>query len=281
MDVSSIRRDIEYVNGFGQTLTPEEQTILQSCMPLLANMNKLTSLQFWGKVCGTSNNYVIAVGSKQSGAMLDSKTFFATPDVMGGVSTWFQLDTLDASTKNLCSKIRGRFAGIASKEYTVEESTSGDAGEDGDDAAAPSTTSINESTRLAYAVVAIDNDTHIIPRGVLMQQPQGEVYVNTAFEGLNSEDSKQRGSYVHCRPAQTRTAIVQAADKTSDKSTDFLDRLSDDPSQHWALRDNGVVVSLRNLYWPGSIAYHKPKTNVYGYAYFGTGEAQTDLGFVL
>lgn len=274
MDVSSIRRDIEYVNVFGETLSPEEQTILQSCIPILATQNKVQDLQFWGKVCGTTNDYVVAVGYKTS--LLHDKIFLATSDVMGGVGTWFQLDSLDAQTSAQCGTIRGRFSGIASKEYIVESSSEGADGEDGGD-----TQSINESTRLAYIVSTIDTDTHIIPRGVLMQQPQGEVYINKAFEGLNGEDSKQVGSYVYRRSPQSRTAQMLIADKGADKSTDFLDRLSDIPEQHWVLRDNGIMISLRNLYWPGSVAYHKPMSSTYGFSYFGTGEPTTDLGFAL
>lgn len=268
MDISSIRRDIEYVKVSGQTLSSEEQTILQSCMPILASNYHIKDLQLWGKIVGTANDYIVAVGYKDN--LVDNKVFLATSDVMGGTGTWFQLDTLDPSTKAQYAGIRGRFVGIATKEYVVTPAS-----------AEADEVSVNESTRLAYVVSCIDADTHVVPRGVLMQQPQGDVYVNKTFEGLKAEDSTQKEAYVHRRKPQLRTPTVLAADKTADPSVDFLDRLSDDPSQHWVLRSNGVLVTLANLYWPGAIAYHKPQSSIYGFGYFGTGEATTDLGFAL
>ena len=55
-------------------------------------------------------------------------------------------------------------------------------GTEGGDAEGEAQT-VNEATRLAYVVDVIDQDTHVIPKGALMQQPQGQVYHNQTFGG--------------------------------------------------------------------------------------------------
>jgi len=41
------------------------------------------------------------------------------------------------------------------------------------------------------------------------------------------------------------------------------------------------VVVLRSLLWLGLTFYHVPMTKQYGYIYFGTGEKNLDLPFML
>ena len=43
----------------------------------------------------------------------------------------------------------------------------------------------------------------------------------------------------------------------------------------------GRTVLLRNLFWPGQVAYHVPHTSIFGHFYCGTGERTTDLLFML
>ena len=41
------------------------------------------------------------------------------------------------------------------------------------------------------------------------------------------------------------------------------------------------VVTVRNLVWPGFMAYTMPGANYWGYCYFGTGEKNADIAFML
>merc|ERR1712224_528525 len=140
---------------------------------------------------------------------------------------------------------------------------------------------INESTRLAYVVNAIDESTHIVPKGSLMQQPQGRVYHNKNFEGLRYEQAKQKGFYVHRRRPCHVSYKQLTQEPTMDKTVEFLDTLETDAPQHWILREKDAVITLRNIAWPGSVAYHLPCSTTFGFSYFGYGEPSPDLGFVL
>jgi len=64
-------------------------------------------------------------------------------------------------------------------------------------------------------------------------------------------------------------------------AVEFLDTLDTDAPQHWILREKDAVMTLRNIKWAGSIAYHLPCSKTFGFSYFGYGEPNTDLGFVL
>ena len=65
---------------------------------------------------------------------------------------------------------------------------------------------------------------------------------------------------------------------------DFLDSLSEDsPVGAWTLHQDAskTQINIRSLLWPGYVAYHKKKTNVFGGIYIGQGLKNTDLPFML
>lgn len=51
----------------------------------------------------------------------------------------------------------------------------------------------------------------------------------------------------------------------------------------WTITRDGVsnLVTIRSLLWPGFTSYHVANSNNFGYAYFGFGEKNNDLGFML
>lgn len=54
-------------------------------------------------------------------------------------------------------------------------------------------------------------------------------------------------------------------------------------SGSWSLqfeRGSGLV-TLRSLLWPGYVFYHVPGTRSFGSVYFGSGEMNVDLPFML
>ncbi len=58
---------------------------------------------------------------------------------------------------------------------------------------------------------------------------------------------------------------------------------TDVPSGTWFLSKDPVtnLVTIRSLLWPGFYAYHQAGTPDCGYTYFGTGEQNNNLGFML
>ena len=77
--------------------------------------------------------------------------------------------------------------------------------------------------------------------------------------------------------------------------TKFLDPLEKDtPLGVWSLHKDSsktivssvqgiimVQITLRNLQWPGFVAYHRANTDVYGWCYFGNGLKNSDLPFLV
>lgn len=41
------------------------------------------------------------------------------------------------------------------------------------------------------------------------------------------------------------------------------------------------IVTVRNLVWPGFLAYTMPGMTYWGYCYFGTGQKNLDIAFML
>lgn len=53
---------LNYFGPSGHTLNIEQRSVLQSSLPLLKKNLKLDRIQFWGKIFGTSKDYLIAQG---------------------------------------------------------------------------------------------------------------------------------------------------------------------------------------------------------------------------
>ena len=69
-----------------------------------------------------------------------------------------------------------------------------------------------------------------------------------------------------------------------DKSTHFLDTIENDvPKGKWSLQfeRGSALVVLKNLEWPGYVFFHSPTTRKFGSLYWGTGERNMDLAFML
>jgi len=62
---------------------------------------------------------------------------------------------------------------------------------------------------------------------------------------------------------------------------DFLDIVDEDILKgSWSLQATPQVV-IRNLLWPGFFFYHIPGTPTFGHCYFGSGDKNVNLGFML
>ncbi|XP_019404143.1 PREDICTED: radial spoke head protein 9 homolog [Crocodylus porosus] len=176
--------------------------------------------------------------------------------------------------------LRGRFQGDPSYEYESPERKEDSDRIYEDD----SGLFIKEETRLVATIEQIDRAVGIIPRGAFVKTPLGPVHENRNFEGLSMTEAKKLNSYFHfTEPVNLKNkTLLEKADL--DPSIDFLDSLEHDiPKGSWSiqLERGGTVVILRSLLWLGLTFYHIPMTKQYGYVYFGTGEKNIDLPFML
>ncbi|XP_009581616.1 PREDICTED: radial spoke head protein 9 homolog [Fulmarus glacialis] len=178
-------------------------------------------------------------------------------------------------------QLKGRFQGDPSFEYGYTEINAEDAERLFEDGKEPM---IKEESRLVATIEQIDRAVGIIPRGAFVKTPLGSVRENRNFEGLSLTEAKKLSSYFHfTEPVNLKNkTLLEKADL--DPSTDFLDSLEHDiPQGSWTvqLEKGGTVVVLRSLLWLGLTFYHVPMTKQYGYVYFGTGEKNLDLPFML
>ncbi|KFQ15342.1 Radial spoke head protein 9, partial [Leptosomus discolor] len=178
-------------------------------------------------------------------------------------------------------RLKGRFQGDPSFEYECPEISAEEAEMLFGDGKEPI---IKEEARLVATIEQIDRAVGIIPRGAFVKTPLGSVHENRNFEGLSLTEAKKLSSYFHfTEPVNLKSkTLLEKADL--DPSTDFLDSLEHDiPQGSWTvqLEKGGTVVVLRSLLWLGLTFYHVPLTKQYGHIYFGTGEKNLDLPFML
>ncbi|XP_009868650.1 PREDICTED: radial spoke head protein 9 homolog, partial [Apaloderma vittatum] len=177
-------------------------------------------------------------------------------------------------------RLKGRFQGDPSFEHENSEVNA----EDAETVEGEKEPVMKEEARLVATIEQIDRAVGIIPRGAFVKTPSGSVHENRSFEGLSLMEAKKLSSYFHfTEPVNLKNkTLLEKADL--DPSTDFLDSLEHDiPPGSWTvqLERGGTVVVLRSLLWPGLTFYHVPMTKQYGYIYFGTGEKNLDLPFML
>uniref|UniRef100_A0A8C5UG70 Radial spoke head protein 9 homolog n=1 Tax=Malurus cyaneus samueli TaxID=2593467 RepID=A0A8C5UG70_9PASS len=237
---------------------------LSASLPLL-QPTTASSGSVWGCIQGVRGAYYIAEG--------------LGPDRAAARSRLYSLNCLDWSlltpaTKEmlaLAEQLQGRFQGDPSFEYDLAEVN----------AEAPV---MKEEARLIATIEQIDKEVGIVPRGAFVKTPLGSVHENRHFEGLSLAEAKKLSSYFHfTKPVNLKNkTLLEKADL--DPSIDFLDSLEHDiPRGSWSiqLEKGGTVVVLRSLLWLGLTFYHVPMTKQFGYVYFGTGEKNLDLPFML
>ncbi|MCL4168886.1 UNVERIFIED_CONTAM: hypothetical protein GTU68_062685, partial [Idotea baltica] len=143
---------------------------------------------------------------------------------------------------------------------------------------------IKEEDRLAGVVAEIDDSATIVPRGAYICTPSGQVVSNRSFDGLELADCAKLSAYYHFREAKLlhSKSIIERANL--DKAIDFMDSIEEDiPKGSWSLqfdRGSGLVV-LKSLLWPGYVFFHVPGNRHFGSLYFGSGEKNLDLPFML
>uniref|UniRef100_A0A8C9NJP1 Radial spoke head protein 9 homolog n=1 Tax=Serinus canaria TaxID=9135 RepID=A0A8C9NJP1_SERCA len=267
MEALSLPAALSLVAGGGAGLSPELRAALAASLPLVQRDYRFERVWFWGCIQGVRGAYYIAQG-------LGPDRAFPRALLFSGLNCldWSLLTPATEEMLALAEEVKGRFQGDPSFEYSLSKLS------------ASNHPVIKEEARLIATIEEIDRAVGIVPRGAFVKTPLGSVHENRHFEGLSLVEAKKLSSYFHfTEPANLKNkTLLEKADL--DPSTDFLNSLEHDiPQGSWSiqLEKGGSVVVLRSLLWLGLTFYHVPMTKQFGYVYFGTGEKNLDLPFML
>ena len=152
----------------------------------------------------------------------------------------------------------------------------------------PPARKLSEEERLAWVVQAIDADCALAPVGHAFLTPTGAVQVDPAFRGLALPHLPLLSSWVHWRAPETVEAKARARKAQLSNCYDWLDTVvgewGGEGGEEWAVQveAGGLSVSLRSLKWMGwEVRAEAGGRAAWSQAYFGWGEANTDLPFML
>lgn len=154
---------------------------------------------------------------------------------------------------------------------------------------------LGELERLSFCVRQIDSHTALVPRGSVYMSATGVLGKNTSFPGLSIEEAGKLSNYQLLRApveAATLASIRKAGVANHHACLDAIvpetgatasQGKSASGSNAWALHvsEGGLVVSLRSLLFPGFEYSLEAGSNNYAGAYFGLGEKNEDLLFML
>jgi len=250
----------------------------------------LTDVCLWGKVQGKQQDYFIAQ-SIRAGTKIEKSRYYS----INNGATFAKLPELDAFIIENAPLHRGRFSGNPSQkmrdprnvlaegdEEPLDEEEAFDE-EDGEDRKLPER-KLTEVERLAFAVDQIDSECCVVPRGAWVMTATGDIRRNGAFAGLSLSDAGKLDNYCLFRPPQTERTLAKIHKAGVSNSPDFLDTLaSADPRGAWSVHvsPSGERVSVRSLAWPGFEFSCAVADAAFSRAYFGTGEPNVDLAFML
>ncbi|KAL3908030.1 MAG: hypothetical protein SGPRY_009953 [Prymnesium sp.] len=300
---------------FGNVLSIAHSAGMQSSFPLLLKNYKFSEVRFFGRIFGKAKDYLVAVGIEHT--WLGEKKFFfwcapqhprrgrirlvsayslhllspaicSLPARAGdsrysdqdGVS-WAQLPTPTAADQANCAKLPNMLlTGDPSSQTTgISLLSLWRASED-----EPAQATVDEVLRLAVIVQTIDYEAAMAPVGSLSMSATGSVVANPSFTGIDKATAMNASGYVFVNKAKPKDALASSAKKVMLVSLDFLVSC-DDFVPKGALccgfDDASSVVTVRNLVWPGFLAYTMPGLAYWGYCYFGTGEKNVDIAFML
>ena len=144
--------------------------------------------------------------------------------------------------------------------------------------------SLPESHRLSRFVSTHDTACRLFVRGSFLSKDD-VVVKNRTFNGLDVPQALKLSSYlkVHGGRANKETLIRSYAHHFNG-TTDFLVPITEDrPEGVWSVKYDPAlaIVTVQNLLFEGSLFWLKVNSAEYGQVYFGSGEINLDLCFML
>lgn len=267
--------------------TAQSLAIRTSLSKLRINENN-PNITFWGKINGTTRDYFIARGVSISDNI--TKTFYFSAD--DGL-TFAKLPEIDDFIMEKSAAVSGMFTGNPSliykdpnapQEEEEEEEEEDEDEQDEPKQADPSKRKLKELERLSHAVVQIDFDTCVVPRGASLLTPTGLIQDNMSFRGLSSAQSTQLSNYLLMRDARNPKTLARIRKLGVSNNVDFLDAVGEgQPSGVWIVQtdEGGTQTRVRSLVWPGYEFKLEANSSNYGGAYFGSGLKNQDVMFML
>lgn len=107
-----------YLPFIGRALDTAEKASLQCSIPLLSARFNGCPAEFWGKVCGYKNDYLVAHVMPTASGALGPRIGFYSVD---GGNNWTVLDELTDEQAALCQELRGVYQGVPAYEYKVRK----------------------------------------------------------------------------------------------------------------------------------------------------------------
>lgn len=271
MNVHNLWEYKEYINVNGVMLTSELISLLQNSLTLLQVENHFCHIQYWGQLYGVDSDYHIAVGINND-AVFDKKYYYTTD-----FKFWNLLPKAKKKYKHLSLLTTFPFRGDSSLKIKVlDEALEVNNPERCHE--------MKEENRITATISNICDEAEICARGQLLKQPDETIIINPNYYGLALSEAKLLKSYLHIRKPQHRWNTNLLTRQDYNYSMDFLDSIDlDIPNGCWnlSLEQNGSVVYLKSLYWPGMIYFHKIKTPDAGFLYVGNGRKNLDVPFIL
>eukprot|EP01064_Diplonema_japonicum_P020859 TRINITY_DN30435_c0_g1_i1.p1 TRINITY_DN30435_c0_g1~~TRINITY_DN30435_c0_g1_i1.p1 ORF type:complete len:251 (+),score=32.42 TRINITY_DN30435_c0_g1_i1:69-821(+) len=247
--------EISFLGHQGNRLASSDVASLERSLPLLSYEYK-DEVQFWGKVIGIQGDYLICQGS-------DGGTGLYSTD---GGNRWYLVPVVDESVSEVCRKIRGNFVGDPAYGYTIGG------------------VAVREVQRLGVFIRDCDRNVAVAPRGAFSKNEVGSIEQNLAFTGLPPSAAGRLSSYLHRPFKDTVYEPSLLKSESSVPSIDINESIAQDtPQGIWSLKLDPALGTIfgSSLLYPGAVWYHKPSTPIYGYYYFGDGQTNTDLAFML
>nr|CCA19702.1 radial spoke protein putative [Albugo laibachii Nc14] len=247
----------------GQTLTPQERCNIEGGMILRRAEENLHSVQFWGRICGESCDYLLVVALSYDNPF--PKKFYFCTDTLSVMQQLPEAETSKIDTINSWST--RRFKGDPSLLLREDDP------------------SVSELDRLAHVVRDIDSTIALVPSGAYIVSSSRQILRNSHFSGLEWNEAWLMDNYFHFTepddvdwrskflPTDENLVHIRAVLKT----------VQQDLTDSWVLaKDNtGTYVTLRCLFFPGSFVFHQPETMNFGSVYFGFGIKNYDLFYML
>ena len=142
-----------------------------------------------------------------------------------------------------------------------------------------------EAIRVAYFIQQADHHCRLVVRGSFLRRDNGTLCSNRTWEGLHPDEVLNANNYLKARcgaASLDRNRDIFGASFSAQR--DFLPPITEDrPEGVWTVKyDNSLgVVTIQNLQYDGFLFWHKPATAECGHAYYGAGEENFDLCFML
>ncbi|CAG9466193.1 unnamed protein product [Pedinophyceae sp. YPF-701] len=261
------------LGGSGCVLSAETRNAIEVSLDIKKSETGLDFLYLWGRITTRNGkDYLVAEGHSggkvfKGAVSLPIKHFFSQDG-----TTWADLpETLSPEELETCSKIALKktiFTGDPATILTPDGTAVG--GEEGDAAPAEGDEAqkgvqVTELQRLKHVVEAITNDCLVVPRGAFVENASNKIIPNGNFNGVHHPEKLE--SYQHF----TRGPDTPKSD------------LGENPRGSWSITYDGfrgVAVGRSNV-WLGYSFYFNTKNKTFGGLYFGDGNKNTDLIFML